>query len=323
VKYSVNQKITSIYFGGGTPSLLPVSFVSEVIKSIKTNFDVLSGAEITIEANPRTIDIEKAGALKEAGINRISIGVQSIYDRWLMVLGRISHGAHDGISCVNQMSKVFDNVSIDMIYNRPGQGITEWALELKEVMDLFCGQIKHISCYELIVEENTPLYTKIKTGELPQPVKSSDSAFLDTTRDILAKNGFEMYEVSNFAKGEEFYGQHNLSYWRYEDFFGVGPGAHSRVSVNGQKIAITQLKGFEMSYETLSEKDVLKEKLIMGLRAKCGIAIADLKGVPNLDKKMLKLSKSSYIIYNCGRVVVTYEGLKRANLVVEYIFDGC
>jgi oxygen-independent coproporphyrinogen-3 oxidase len=327
-QFSSGQQITSIYFGGGTPSLLPESFVSEIVKHIRANFEVLHDAEITIEANPKTIDVKKAINLKEAGINRISIGVQSIYDEWLAVLGRTSHNSYDAISCVNQMSEVFDNISIDMIYNRPGQEVAGWERELREAMDLFGGDIKHISCYELIIEKGTPLYCKIESGELAAPAASSDSSFFDVTHDVLGENGFEMYEVSNFAKGEEFRGLHNLSYWQYEDFFGIGPGAHSRVSfdtcdlLKGKakgKIAISQLEDFKMSSEILSDEDILKEKLIMGLRAKCGVAIRDLAGISNIDKKMLKLQENSYIICNCDRAVATYEGLKRVNLIVEYI----
>lgn len=308
------SKINSIYFGGGTPSLLPAWFIRDLIGFIRLNFEVSEEAEITLEANPGTIPENIA----ESGVNRISIGVQSIYDIGLQILGRRSHTAGEAIRCVHNMSEIFENVSIDVIYNRPGQSPEEWHSELLEVLELFSERIQHISCYELIVEENTPLGKDILAGKTPKPSETDE--FFDITHDVLPKNGFEMYEVSNFSK-PGFQSKHNLAYWRYEDYFGVGPGAHSRVtSKNGRKLAIEYTKDHKFIVEELSQKDILKEKVIMGLRAKCGVNLADF---PISQEKISRLIKNCYVVFENGRIIMTYEGIKRLNMIVEYILDSC
>lgn len=325
-KFNSFEKITSIYFGGGTPSLLPAFFVENILKFIRENFHVVEYAEITIEANPGTISIEKAGHFKKAGINRLSIGVQSIYEDGLKMLGRISHSAEQAVGCVKEMSSVFDNISVDFIYNRPFQRAMDWKKELLETLDVLGNSIKHISCYELIVEEGTKLSKEILSGNLKKPEETDK--FFDITYDILSKNGFEMYEVSNYAKpGYE--GRHNLSYWKYEDYYGVGPGSHSRITENLKKIAIEQEKNpkrwlncpqtHQFQKEILTDTDILQEKIIMGLRAKCGVNAEDLCEIPNINKKLSNLLDNLYIIYEDGRVIMTYEGLKRLNLIIRYI----
>ena len=165
-----DEDITSVYFGGGTPSLLPVFFVEDILNEIQKNFNLKDEAEITLEANPKTIDKEKAVGLKKIGINRLSIGVQSIIEDDLKMLGRI-HSAKDAINCIYEMRNIFENISIDMIYNRPGQTLKDWSNELNEVLKL---PIDHISLYELIVEDNTPIKKMIDSGILPIPSSSAD-----------------------------------------------------------------------------------------------------------------------------------------------------
>jgi len=327
-KFYKGEAITSVYFGGGTPSLLPSWFVSDFLSEVKNNFKLDKDAEITLEANPKTIDKYKALALKNAGVNRLSIGVQSIIDSDLKMLGRI-HSAEEAKICVYEMSEVFDNLSIDLIYNRPGQNLFSWQKELREVLNF---PITHISLYELIVEEGTKLATMISLGLLPKPSDSSE--FFERTIDIAGENGFEMYEVSNFAK-DKHYGRHNLSYWKYEDYYGIGPGAHSRVSVNGHKIAVSQISDNSswltwadspvFDEDKLSEDDVFKEKLIMGLRSKCGVNFRDfstrIKNKYDLEKKIKKLEENLYIMENDGSVVLTCEGIMMLNLIIGYLVE--
>ena len=331
LKFNRNKPISSIYFGGGTPSLLPPNFVSEIIKFIKNNFNVDSDVEITMEANPGTIDIEQAWMFKDAGVNRLSIGIQSIYDEGLKILGRNTHSAIGGISCVNDMVNVFDNVSIDLIYNRPRQTPNEWRNELLETIDLFVDKIQHISCYELIVEEGTKLYNDIKDNVLPIPLDTDE--FLNITHDVLEKAGFEMYEVSNFAMDGE-YSRHNSSYWKYEEYYGVGPGAHSRIIIDNDRYAIAQEKNTkdwiawaergdcQFDMELLSKDDILKEKLIMGLRSKYGVGIDTISAVDNYEKKIISLEKNLYIMFDGKRIIMTFDGLKRLNLVISYMLGG-
>lgn len=324
-----NELITSVYFGGGTPSLIPSWFVEQLIDEIAIEFRLSTDAEITLEANPKTIDRQKALELRAAGVNRISIGVQSLVDSDLKILGRI-HSATEAKDCVFTMAEIFSNISLDMIYNRPGQNIDSWEVELNEVLAF---PISHASLYELIVEPGTRMEAMINSGIVPPPSDSSN--FFEETMSITKEHGFEMYEVSNFAKNKN-YGRHNLSYWKYEDYYGIGPGAHSRVSVNGRKLAIAQIANNTdwlnwaenpvFTMEDLSEEDQAKERLIMGLRSTCGVNLNDfsdhVKSKCNIWKKINKLQQNSYIMRNGENVVLTRNGIMKLNLIIQYLVEG-
>jgi oxygen-independent coproporphyrinogen-3 oxidase len=349
-RYYRGDLVTSVYFGGGTPSLLPSSFVNNLLDEIQKLFNLSENAEITLEANPDAINPSKAKEFKKSGINRLSIGVQSIIDSDLMMLGR-THGSHSAKECVFEMAQIFNNISIDLIYNRPGQKVEDWEEELIEVLSF---PIDHISLYELIIEDRTPMKTMIDNGILPAPDNSSE--FFERTLEITQNAGFTMYEVSNFVRttlGEgakildNFYvsrheihknylkfspppskvSQHNLSYWQYLDYFGIGPGAHSRVTLqNGKKLAIMQTKNnFEIEY--LSREDKFKERLLMGLRSNiCGVNLFDIdddiKLRFNIKNKLEKLLKNEYIVMYGDRVVLTYTGILRLNLIIRYLADS-
>ena len=330
-RYYRNEQITSVYFGGGTPSLLPEWFVARILDETNKMFRLDPTIEITMEANPKTINKTKALEFRKAGINRLSIGVQSIIDSDLKMLGRI-HSAADAISCVMDMVEIFDNVSIDMIYNRPGQNLSSWENELNTVL-LF--PIQHISLYELIVEPNTKIKDMIESERLPHT--SSSSEFFEKTIEIARSNGFERYEVSNFAKNKH-YGRHNISYWRYEDYYGIGPGSHSRCSQMGRKIAIAQIANNEewlkwansditFCEEKLTEEDEFKERLLMGLRSKFGIRLNDIsnsiKTKYGLHAKLDKLLTNSYIVNMGDDVILTDEGVMKLNLIIQYLTKEC
>ena len=330
-RYYRNEKITSIYFGGGTPSLLPGWFVAKILDEISAHFKLSETVEITLEANPKTINKSKAHSFKSAGINRLSIGVQSIIDSDLKMLGRI-HSAADAISCVMDMTQIFDNVSIDIMYNRPGQNLASWENELRTVLHY---PIQHISLYELIVEPNTKIKAMIEAERLPPP--SSSSKFFEKTIEIARSNGFERYEVSNFAKNEH-YGRHNISYWKYDDYYGIGAGAHSRCSIEGRKIAIAQIEDNEewlkwasaditFCEEKLTEEDEFKERLLMGLRSKFGIKLKDIsnhiKTKYGLNAKLDKLRANSYIISMGDDMILTDEGIMKLNLIIRYLTEEC
>ena len=332
-KYYQGDPITSVYFGGGTPSLLPSRFIASILEEADKLFKLAPNLEITLEANPKAIGKIKAMELKKSGVNRISIGVQSIIDVDLKMLGRI-HSAKEAKACVCEMSEIFDNLSIDMIYNRPGQSLRNWEEELNAVL---AYPIKHISLYELIIEPNTRLKTMIDSGILPLP--SSSAIFFEKTIEIARSHGFEMYEVSNFAK-DKHYGQHNISYWKYEDYYGIGAGAHSRCTLAGHKIAIAQIsdnykwlkwaietKDPAFNEEVLTEDDEFKEQLIMGLRSKFGIntdVISEhIKTKYGLKNKLKKLQENSYIIKKGNDVVLTDEGIMRLNLIIRYLTEEC
>jgi oxygen-independent coproporphyrinogen-3 oxidase len=325
--YHDSSKITSIYFGGGTPSLLPAWFVGGVVGHVAQAFGLAEDVEITIEANPLTISPQEASELKTYGVNRISIGVQSLIDADLAMLGRTHNSTH-AIRCVHEMSEIFKNVSIDMIYNRPRQTPTDWVRELDEVLKL---PVIHVSLYELIVEEKTELGRLIETGMLPAPNDTSE--FFERTIEVAARNGFKMYEVSSFAKEERYRCCHNLSYWKYENYYGVGPGAHSRVTKDGSRVAIAQVanidgwlawsKDPQFEEEVLSKEDEYKERLIMGLRANTGVELGAIdervSARYGLKNKLAKLLESDYAVLSGGCVILTQAGVSRLNLIVRYL----
>ena len=198
-----NENITSVYFGGGTPSLLPDYFIGELLTYISQIFKLENKAELTLEANPKTLSAQKGKDLKSLGINRLSIGVQSLNDKDLKLLGRI-HSSKEAVDCVYEMSNIFNNLSIDLIYNRPKQNLDEWKTELISALKL---PVNHASLYELIVEDNTPLKKMIMDGCIPSPHEGAD--FMEVTINVASSIGFNQYEVSNFSRpGYE--GKHNL-----------------------------------------------------------------------------------------------------------------
>lgn len=329
LRYYKGQKVRSIFFGGGTPSLASSSFINGIIKNIKNNFNVSQDTEITLEANPNTINIDKAEQFKQAGINRLSIGIQSLLDEDLKLLGR-SHSAEDGIKCLLNMATVFDNISIDLIHTRPFQELDNWKKELDSV---FRFPINHLSCYQLIIEDGTTMKQMVDSGKVSIP--SDDEGFFDGTNEIIQKHGFEMYEVSNFALNGT-YSKHNTGYWKYLDYYGIGPSAHSRVSINDQKVAMNQIADTEkwktwaidpvFKENHLSEDDVFLERLIMGLRTKWGIDpnyfSEDIKEKYNFYEKIDNLLRNLYIIVDREGVRLTYEGIKRINLIIGYLIGG-
>jgi oxygen-independent coproporphyrinogen-3 oxidase len=305
---------------------MPLQLVDGLLNTIRSKFNLSSKAEITIEANPKTIDKTHAKGLFNAGVNRLSIGIQSVIDSELKLLGR-AHGAQDAISCVHDMSSVFDNISIDMIYNRPNQKLDDWKEELGVALSL---PVKHASLYELIIEDGTKMKYLIESGKLPRP--DSGPSFFDLTFKIAESYGFGRYEVSNFAKpGYE--GIHNIGYWRYADYYGVGPGSHSRVSIGSQKIAISQetkiahwlhwARNPVFDLEYLSDDDVIKEKLIVGLRSNVGFSVksisSDLRKLYDFERKIKALSQDSYIMFNGDTVVLNHRGLTKLNMIVDYL----
>ena len=322
------ESITSVYFGGGTPSLLPEFFVDDLLSFISSSFKLANDAEVTIEANPSTISEEKMKSFKESGINRISIGIQSFVDKDLKMLGRI-HDSFEALECLEAADKFFDNISIDLIYNRPGQNLSDWENELTFALQL---PINHISLYELIVEDGTRIQRMISDGTIPAPDPGSE--FMERTMEITSNAGFEMYEISNFSK-PGYQGRHNLSYWRYEDYFGVGPSSHSRILHSGKKLAIEQVANNEIwqmwakapeligDSDELTEEEIFQEKLIFGLRSKIGVdlnGVSDaLKNKLDFQNKVENLVKNLYIIIDNGVVKLTQDGILKLNLIIEYL----
>ncbi len=271
-----NYQVTSIYIGGGTPSILPKNVIFEILKNIKTNFKI-SGNSITIEANPNSFTLEKAQEFKEAGCNRISFGLQSHNDEILKILNR-KHNFQDLVNAVNYAHKVgINDINVDFMFGVPTQDLEDVKESLNRVTNL---DITHISCYGLILEPNTPLYNEVKNKELQLPSDDECVNMYDYAVDFLSKHGFFRYEISNFAK-KGYESVHNKNYWARGEYLGLGLASHSFIkgvhwhnTSNFNKYLSTPLNCMEnIEPETL--KTAKEETIMLALRTEKGLNIQE------------------------------------------------
>ncbi len=279
--FSEERNFTSIFFGGGTPSLMEPNYLEEIIYHLKDNFRIDDKAEITMETNPGTVNKEKLTKFKEARINRISIGIQSFDKEELKFLTRI-HDKQTAIQTVYNAAEVgFENISVDLIFNLPDQTKEKWIKNLETAITL---PIKHISTYSLILERGTILNKMVLDGKVIMQDDDYDADLYETTINFLLSNGFYQYEVSNFTK-PGFECTHNNAYWRYRDYLGLGTSAHS--FINGKRWwNYTSLKKYIsevnlnnhaiMNSETVSNKQMHDEFVMLALRSS-GLDLADYK----------------------------------------------
>ena len=270
--YSKDRIFTSIFFGGGTPSLMESDYLHDIITYIKNNFIVDDNAEITMETNPGTVDKDKLKRFKEAGINRISIGIQSFDESELKFLTRI-HDKQTAVQTVYNAAEVgFENISVDLIFNLPNQTKEKWIDNLKTAIAL---PIKHISTYSLILERGTILNKLVLEGKVTMGDDDYDADLYETTIDFLISNGFYQYEVSNFTKAG-FECLHNNAYWRYRDYLSFGTSSHS--FVNGKRwwnysslkkyISKVELNGHAiMNSEIINDSQMHDEYVMLALRS--------------------------------------------------------
>jgi len=280
--------VKSIYFGGGTPSLLSASQIKHLLNTIGKDYRVDDRAEITLEANPGTIDTGYLKALSSAGINRLSLGIQSLNDTELRLLGRI-HTAADGLKAIEQSREAgFNNLNLDFIYGIPGRDINEWEHMLHSITD---QAAPHLSLYALTLEDDTLLATKIQSGEIPAPDADNAASEYEMACKLLAEAGYQQYEISNWAKpGME--SRHNLVYWQREPYLGLGAAAHSMLGqerrANTDNIA-AYIKALnngslpEATVEIIDEKLALAETIILGLRLNRGISADDIQSLFKVD----------------------------------------
>jgi len=273
------RRLTSLFFGGGTPSLMAPATVAAAIDRAAELWTTAPDIEITLEANPGSADGGRFAGYRTAGVNRLSLGVQSFDDVALAFLGR-RHDAAGARAAVALAGSLFPRFSFDLIYARPGQTVAAWRRELDEAVAL-AGE--HLSLYQLTIEPGTPFHTEHRLGRLAVPDEDGGAALYETTQEILATAGLPAYEISNHARpGAEC--RHNLTYWRYGDYVGVGPGAHGRITVGGDKLATRQIRsperwlaavearghaGAERSVVGASDRAL--EMLMMGLRLAAGV----------------------------------------------------
>jgi oxygen-independent coproporphyrinogen-3 oxidase len=272
--------VQSIFFGGGTPSLMSPWAVESIINSITSHWTVEPKAEITLEANPTSVEVERFKGFRSAGINRVSLGVQSLRPQPLAELGR-RHTVDEAVAAVRIAQSVFERSSFDLIYARPRQTLEDWEDELKEALWLAKG---HISLYQLTIEQGTRYFDLHKAGKLIMPNEDLAADFYELTQELTAQAGMPAYEISNHARpGQE--SEHNLLYWRYGEYAGIGPGAHGRLLINNQRHATaTEKMPFDWQKKVVSQghglvtDDVLTweeqgdEFLVMGLRLREGIS---------------------------------------------------
>ena len=315
------RTVTSIFFGGGPPSLMQPATTAAIIEAIGTHWSIASGSEITLEANPGSVEAGRFAGFKAAGVNRVSLGVQSLDDAQLQRLGRI-HSVEEAKAAIEIARRTFDRFSFDLIYARPKQTLDEWRGELTQALAL-AGD--HLSLYQLTIEPATPFAALHKAGKLILPDDDLARDFYALTEELTAARGLAAYEVSNYARaGEE--SRHNLTYWRYGGYAGIGPGAHGRLPVGGQRIATIcernpeawrdlvgkQRHGFT-EQTVLDRAEMADEALLMGLRLVEGLPLArlaDIGGVRPSDEIIGALSRLGLLRHDTASDIIgaTLEG---------------
>lgn len=333
------RQVSSIFFGGGTPSLMPPRLVAAVIETIARLWPLTSDCEITLEANPTSAEAENFAGYAAAGVNRLSIGVQALEKDALGFLGR-THDPDEARRAIGLAAKHFPRFSFDLIYARPNQSTAAWEAELKQALDLAVG---HLSLYQLTIEPGTAFYGAHARGDFALPDDALAGDLYEATQALLAAAGLPAYEISNHARpGQE--SRHNLLYWRYGDYLGVGPGAHGRLTLDdgspfGIKLATrahkapeTWLAALERGEDGLTETesvalpDRLIELTMMGLRLTEGIPVARFRreiGQPPetaLDRAGLsRMIDGGFLTLTDTRLAATLAGRQRLNALLTQI----
>jgi oxygen-independent coproporphyrinogen-3 oxidase len=326
------RMVDSIFFGGGTPSLMRPQTVQAIIDEIVKAWHVKNDIEITLEANPTSVEAEKFRGFRMAGVNRVSLGIQALNDMDLKFLGR-QHNAEEAVKAIKIASSTFDRFSFDLIYARPHHSVDEWSDELNEALDYAVG---HLSLYQLTIEEGTPFHTRHARGEFTIPDEEQGAALYEATQDILSARGMPAYEISNHSlPGEE--SRHNLVYWRYGDYVGVGPGAHGRLTLNGVKYATRAHRAPEIwlervaahghgahDHEIVAANDRITEALMMGLRLREGVPLARLIAEGGTDAplamgKVQAMAGEGMLEFDGEILRATPAGAVRLNALVAYL----
>lgn len=275
-----NETIETIYFGGGTPSILEVDEINDLIQTVYQLFSVCEDPEITLEANPDDLDHTTILKLSQSKVNRLSIGVQSFDEADLKMMNR-AHNANEAVTCLEEAIKHFDNISIDLIYGIPNMSNERWLANVQRVLDL---GIPHISCYALTVEERTALNKLIQKGVIPSPKEEVAHAHFMLLMETLKANGYIHYELSNFAK-PTYFSKNNSAYWLGKKYLGIGPSAHSfdgthrswNIANNPLYIKEIEAGNLPLEIEDLSQSDRYNEYIMTGLRTIWGVDIDRVK----------------------------------------------
>jgi oxygen-independent coproporphyrinogen-3 oxidase len=314
--------LRSVFFGGGTPSLMDPEVVDIILRKVRETWTIANDIEITLEANPTSVEAGRFAGYRQAGVNRVSMGIQALNDVDLKALGRL-HSAHDAMAAFDVARREFDRVSFDLIYARQNQTLSDWESELRTALSM---AIDHLSLYQLTIENGTAFGDRYAAGKLrglPDDDRAAD--MFEATQDICGEAGFPAYEVSNHAKSGA-QSTHNRIYWTYGDYVGIGPGAHGRVTLGGQRYAteaplapgewlnaVRTTGTGEKSQTALSIEDQSVEFLLMGLRLNDGVDLSRLGEGPAkftnninslLDMGMVKLVDQQLQTTDAGRPVL-------------------
>jgi putative oxygen-independent coproporphyrinogen III oxidase len=304
----------TVYLGGGTPTLLSERVLEELIHCLHDQFAITSGAEFTMEANPDDVTPGKLAVLRDLGVNRISLGVQSFDDEELRFLRR-RHSASQGKKALDWIKESgFPKVGMDLMYGLPGQTESAWLRNLEEAIRF---NPEHISCYQLTMEEHTPLGKMYKDGQVKPLGEEEERSFFILTSTFLEEKGYLHYEISNFAMGKENMSCHNLKYWQHAPYLGLGPSAHSfrdgvrwwnHRSVETYCLTLGQGLPPVAGAETLSENQYHLERLMLGFRTREGLSVDEIRDCPQAESILRQLVDSGLVVLNGDRINPTLDG---------------
>ena len=334
------RKITSIFFGGGTPSLMPSFLVAGILEKIVKLWTVENDCEISLEANPTSVESEKFKQFKKLGINRLSLGIQAFNAQDLKFLGR-QHSPQEAINAIELAKKNFSNFSFDLIYARPQQTIENWRSELLQALEF---STNHLSLYQLTIEKGTQFFSDFQRQKFIMPDENLASEFYDVTNSIMISKGFEHYEVSNYAK-KNYQSRHNLCYWKSEEYIGIGAGAHSRICFESENFnkrnaimmihqpqawlqKVKEQRVGIQSIQTVENIELIEEILLMGLRLKEGIAIAKIEEIINKKfteifeiKKLAQLQKQNLVMITDERIIIPQNRWLVMNSIISKVCE--
>jgi putative oxygen-independent coproporphyrinogen III oxidase len=327
-----DRRVETMFFGGGTPSLMEPDTVGALIERTRTLWDVADDLEVTLEANPTSVESDRFATLAAVGVNRVSLGVQSLDPEALRFLGR-EHSVDEALTALGAAQRHFLRHSFDLIYARPGQTATAWRDELERALEL-TGE--HLSVYQLTIERGTRFFAEHARGAFQLPEEEEAARMFEFTQDRLATAGLPAYEISNHARPGAAC-RHNLIYWRYQDYVGVGPGAHGRFASGSGKCATRRVSGPESWLAAVERaghgtaertlvtgRDMVEEALMMGLRLTDGVdrvAFAAATGVDPVEalgeEKLAPLAKAGFLDIGPDRLTATPAGRQRLNALLE------
>lgn len=323
------RPLTSIFFGGGTPSLMEAKTVAGIIDHANALWGLDQNCEITLEANPTSSETGKFAAFRDAGVNRLSIGVQALNDADLSALGR-NHDTGEVFRAIDAARAIFDRYSIDLIYARPDQTLEAWEEELKTGLSITGG---HLSLYQLTIEPGTQFHTLYKTGRLTLPDEDRTIAFYQMTQDVCADFGMPAYEVSNHAKPGQA-SRHNMTYWTGGDYLGIGAGAHGRIATEEGRVATLSHHAPEIWLDTVKKQGTgvnretvldattqAQERLMLGLRIDAGVPISAVAG--HIDTQKLAILQAEGLIEeDPDHISVSDKGKLLLNGIVGALIKG-